>query len=153
MPILRFATTEDVALIASHRHQMFHDNNFSTEERLEEMDRMFEPWVRTRLEDGRYVGLFLEEDGQVLAGAGIYFGDFPPHWMDPRPGRAYLLNFYSTPEARGRGYANQLLRESVEECRKRGSTVVVLHASPFGRPIYEKFGFTASSEMMLRLDA
>jgi GNAT superfamily N-acetyltransferase len=153
MPTLRFATPDDAALIAMHRHQMFRDNNFSTEENLDEMDRAFEPWVRTHLEAGRYVGLFLEEEGEVQAGAGIYFGDFPPHWMDTRPGRAYLLNFYSAPEARGRGYANQLLRESVDECRKRGATVVVLHASPFGRPIYEKFGFTSSSEMMLRLDA
>ncbi|AEU38194.1 GNAT family N-acetyltransferase [Granulicella mallensis] len=150
MPNLRRATIGDAALIAAHRHSMFQDNNFASEARLSEMDAAFEPWVRERLADGRYVGLFLEEDGHVLAAAGIFFQDFPPHWMDPQPTRAYLLNFYTAPKARGRGFANQLLKLSVEECRTRGIGVITLHASPFGKPIYEKFGFSHSNEMMFR---
>ena len=106
------------------------------------MDAAFEPWVRTHLADGTYVGLFLEEDGKVLTSAGIYFMEFPPHWMDPEPLRAYLLNFYTIPEARGRGYAKQILAAAVAECRTRGPRVITLHASRFGRPIYERFGFT-----------
>jgi GNAT superfamily N-acetyltransferase len=71
--------------------------------------------------------------------------------MDIEPRRAYLLNFYTAPEARGHGYANQLLRAAVHECRHLGIGVVTLHASQYGRPIYEKFGFKSSTEMMLRL--
>jgi GNAT superfamily N-acetyltransferase len=152
MPTLRHATVNDAALIAAHRHNMFADNHFAREARFAEMDTAFEPWVRERIADGRYVGLLLEEDGQVLAGAGIYFMDFPPHWMDTQPTRAYLLNFYTAPEARGRGFAKELLKLAVEECRTRGIGVVTLHASPFGRPIYEKFGFKQSTEMMLRIE-
>jgi len=161
MPTLRHATVADADLITLHRHRMFADNNFASEARFAEMDASFKPWLLERLPDrlpkgpndpdSRYIGLLLEEDGQILASAGIYFLDFPPHWMDIEPRRAYLLNFYTTPEARGHGYANQLLRAAVDECRQRGIGVVTLHASPFGRPIYEKFGFKQSSEMMLRL--
>jgi GNAT superfamily N-acetyltransferase len=78
--------------------------------------------------------------------------EFPPHWMHLEPRRAYLLNFYTAPEARGHGYAKELLKACVELCRERFVEVVTLHASPFGRPIYEKFGFTDSTEMMLRLN-
>ena len=152
MPNLRYATIDDAALIAAHRHSMFQDNQFASEAHLATMDATFEPWVRERLADGRYIGLLLEEDGRILAGAGIFLQDFPPHWMDIQPTRAYLLNFYTAPEARGRGFANQLLKLSVEECRTRGIGVVTLHASPFGRPIYEKFGFEASTEMMLHFE-
>ncbi len=152
MPILRRATEADAALITSHRHSMFTDNAFATEEQLDAMDANFLPWVRDRLRDGRYVGLLLEEDGAVLASAGVHFNDFPPHYLHTEPGRAYLLNFYTAAAARGRGYANQLLAASVEECRGRGVRVVVLHASPFGRPIYEKFGFRQTNEMMLNLE-
>ena len=150
MPTLRRATIDDAALITEQRHLMFADNNFTTEERYREMDVAFEPWVRAHLADDTYVGLFLEEDGKVLAAAGIYFMEFPPHWMDPAPLRAYLLNFYTVPEARGRGYAKEILEAAVEECRTRGPRVITLHASRFGRPIYERFGFKASTEMMLR---
>lgn len=151
MPNLRRATPEDAELIVHQRHIMFADNQLATEARFEEMDQQFLSWVRLRLADARYVGLLLEEDGQVLAGAGIFFADFPPHFLDVQPCRPYLLNFYTAPQARGRGYANLLLRACVDECASRGAKTVVLHASPFGKPIYEKFGFEQTNEMMLKL--
>jgi GNAT superfamily N-acetyltransferase len=152
MPTLRRATLADAELITRHRHQMFADNDLATEENYAAMDLAFLPWVTERLADGRYVGLFLEEGGAVLAAAGIFYGDFPPHYLDPAPIRAYLLNFYTAPQARGRGFAPQLLAAAVQDCRSRNVAVITLHASKFGRPIYEKFGFTQSNELMLRPD-
>lgn len=155
MPTIRRATAADVALITQQRHQMFADNNFGTEQRLTEMDARFADWLRSHLADDTYIGLLMEDDGpdsnKVLAGAGIYLLDWPPHYLHVEPVRAYLLNFYTAPEARGRGLANQLLAAAVDECRNRGVRTVVLHASPFGRPIYERFGFIASNEMRLQL--
>jgi GNAT superfamily N-acetyltransferase len=156
MPKLRFATVEDAALITAQRHRMFADNGFAGEADYAAMSEAFEPWVRERLADGRYVGVFLEEDASpgpvVIAAAGIFFMDFPPHWMDPSPERAYLLNFYTAAEARGRGLATELLGRCVEECRRRKVKVVTLHASKFGRPVYERFGFSQHNEMVLRLN-
>jgi len=154
MPTLRLATSDDASLIAVHRHIMFADNNFASEARFAEMDAVFKPWVRTHLTDSSYVGLLLEEEDtkEIVAGAGIFFMEFPPHWMHLEARRAYLLNFYTVPEARGKGYAKVLLKACIDLCRERSVEVVTLHASPFGRPIYEKFGFEASSEMMLRLN-
>jgi GNAT superfamily N-acetyltransferase len=158
MPKLRYATPEDAGLITRHRHSMFGDNAFTTEDALAAADVEFEPWVRVRLADGRYVGLLLEADdnvvasAEVVAGAGIFFADFPPHWMDPQPCRAYVLNVYTAPGHRGHGHARRLMELVLAECRKRAVPTVVLHASPLGRPIYAGLGFTGTDEMMLRLD-
>jgi GNAT superfamily N-acetyltransferase len=146
----RRATPEDAPIITAQRHQMFAANDLATEAAYNVMDLAFEPWVRERLADGRYVGFLLEEDTKILAGCGIFFGDFPPHYFDPNPIRAYLLNFYTAPEARGRGLATQLLQHAVEECRQANVQVITLHASKFGKPIYERFGFTQNNEMILR---
>jgi ribosomal protein S18 acetylase RimI-like enzyme len=151
MPTLRYATPADAGIITFHRHRMFADNGFAGGSALDATDAGFEPWVRERLADGRYVGLLLVDDETVVAGAGIFFADFPPHWMDPQPLRAYVLNVYTAPAARGRGYARQLTLEALAECRRRGVPTVVLHASPQGRPMYERLGFQATNEMMLRL--
>ena len=78
--------------------------------------------------------------------------EFPPHFLDPEPRRAYLLNFYVAPEMRGRGFARQLLALAIDEARARGIKVVTLHASKFGKPIYERNGFVMSNEMLLRFD-
>jgi len=156
MPTLRRATPDDAPTITAQRHQMFADNDLATEAAYNTMDLNFEPWVRERLADGRYVGLFFEEAAvaeaapTLLAACGIFFGDFPPHFLDPNPIRAYLLNFYTAPEARGRGLATQLLQHAVDEYHQQSVRVITLHASRFGKPIYEKFGFTQNNEMILR---
>jgi ribosomal protein S18 acetylase RimI-like enzyme len=110
----------------------------------------FVPWVRAKLEDGSYVGWLTEEEGRLVAGAGLWVMEFPPHFLDVEPRRAYLLNFYVAEEMRGRGLARELLRLAVAEAKRRGIKVVSLHASKFGRPLYERNGFEVSNEMILR---
>jgi GNAT superfamily N-acetyltransferase len=124
MPVIRHAVPEDAALITAHRREMYRDNNVRDKNVLDAIDLEFEPWVTARLLDGRYVGLLLEEDGRAIAGTGIFFADFPPHWMDPPPVRAYLLNVYTEPQARGNGYAKRLIEATLDECRKRGVPTV-----------------------------
>jgi GNAT superfamily N-acetyltransferase len=147
---IRLATEEDAATIARHRRLMFAVSFEQKEEEREAVERAFTEWVRPKLRDGSYVGWLAEEADKVIAGAGLYILDFPPHWMDVKAERGYLLNFYTEPEARGRGIAKTLLRMGVEECKRREIRVVVLHASKFGRPVYERFGFKDNNEMILR---
>jgi ribosomal protein S18 acetylase RimI-like enzyme len=109
----------------------------------------FIPWVRAKLIDGSYVGWLTEQDGCVVAGAGMMLMDFPPHWMDPQPVRAYLLNVYVEPEFRRRGLASHLLEMAVKDAHRRGIRVVSLHASKFGRPLYALNGFAPTNEMIL----
>lgn len=116
------------------------------------MKENFVVWVRPRLQDGSYVGWLVQEGERVVAGAGMWLMDFPPHWMDAMPLRAYLLNFYVEVEFRGHGLAYALLKTTVEDARRRGIKVVSLHASKFGKPLYERNGFELSNEMVLRLD-
>lgn len=146
----RLATEADAELIAEHRRRMFAEMGLDDPERLREIAEAFLPWVTDRLRDGRYLGWLAEEEGAVVGGGGMWLMDFPPHWHDPQPLRAYLLNFYVAPEFRGQGLAYGLLKAAVEEARRRGIRVVSLHASNAGRPIYEKFGFNDTSEMMLK---
>lgn len=148
----RVATPDDAELIAEHRRSMFAEMGEGDEEQLQAMVRSFVPWVRERLEDGRYFGWLVAREQSVVAGAGVFLMDFPPHWRDESPLRAYLLNFYVAPEARGHGLAYGLLKTAIAGSRSRGIKVVTLHASRFGRPIYERNGFRPTTEMMLYPD-
>ncbi len=149
----RLATVADAELIGAQRHRMFVDSGQADDERMQTVTAKFVPWVRAKLEDGSYIGWLTSEtseDGRVVAGAGMWLMDFPPHWMDAEPVRAYLLNFYVDPAFRGHGLAHALLKTAVGEARRRGIKVVSLHASKFGRPLYERNGFEATNEMILR---
>ena len=152
MGTIRFATEADAPQITLHRHAMFAENGFASEAAIEAADRQFEPWVRARILDGRYVGLLLDHEGAIAGGAGVFFADFPPHWIDPQPVRAYVLNVYVSVEVRSMGYARQLIEAVLALCHSHGVPTVVLHASPMGRPVYERMGFKATDEMMLKLN-
>jgi GNAT superfamily N-acetyltransferase len=117
---------------------------------METMVANFVEWLRPKLEDGSYVGWLAEQDGRLVAGAGLWVMEWPPHFMHAEPRRAYLLNFYVAPEMRRQGLARKLLALAVEEAKARGIKVVTLHASKFGKPVYEQYGFKMSNEMMLR---
>jgi GNAT superfamily N-acetyltransferase len=149
----RLATVEDAALIAEQRCRMFVDAGQVEDVPLEQVRENFVAWVLPRLRDGSYVGWLVQVGERVVGGAGMWLMEFPPHWMDAAPLRAYLLNFYVEPEFRGHGLAYALLKTAVEDARRRGIKVVSLHASKFGKPLYERNGFEVSSEMMLRLEA
>jgi GNAT superfamily N-acetyltransferase len=146
----RPANVSDAALIATQRQRMFADSGQSAFDELTEMHNNFIAWVAPRLADGRYLGWIIEDDGNPIAGAGLWLMDFPPHWMDPEPIRGYLLNFFVDSAFRGRGLAQQLLSLTLAEASRRNLGVLSLHASTFGRPIYERYGFQPTNEMILR---
>jgi GNAT superfamily N-acetyltransferase len=152
MAEIRRAMAADADMIGQQRVRMFADAGLAYDEQMGPMLAMFVPWVRAKLDDGSYVGWLAEQDGQPVAGAGLWVMEWPPHYMDPEPRRAYLLNFYVAPEMRRRGLARDLLALAVGEAKARGIKVVTLHASKFGKPVYEQNGFKMSNEMMLRFD-
>ena len=149
---VRLATETDAALIASQRRAMFTDAVSPAPLTLTAMQERFEPWVRERLANGSYRGWIAESAGVPVAGAGLWVMEFPPHFLDVEAARGYLLNFYVEPGHRGAGLARRLLALCVEEGRRLGLRVLTLHASKFGRPLYEQHGFRGNNEMILLSD-
>ncbi len=146
------ATEADAALIAEQRRAMFEDAVLPVPTTLAAMQERFEPWVRERLANGSYRGWIAEREGMPVGGAGLWVMEFPPHFLDVEAARGYLLNFYVKPEFRGAGLARRLLGLCVEEGRGLGLRVLTLHASKFGRPLYEQYGFRGNNEMILLSD-
>ena len=158
MPHIRRATEADAAIIASQRVKMFQDNGLVPVGTWEQLERDSLEWTARKLRDGSYVGWLAEDAGgasgeraRVIGGAGVWFMEWPPHWMHPEPMRGYLLNVYVAPEARRRGLARELVLLATDECKRRGLHLAVLHASQMGQPIYEELGWESSNEMVLKL--
>jgi ribosomal protein S18 acetylase RimI-like enzyme len=149
MPATRPATLADVALITAHRRAMFASMPNPDAAALNAMGRAFEPWLKERMAQGKYLGWIVEDESRIAASAGMLIVDWPPHPLHPEGHeRAYLLNVFVEPEFRRRGLANALVDQCMNEAARRGIHVVTLHSSDAGRPIYENLGFCATSEMM-----
>jgi GNAT superfamily N-acetyltransferase len=149
MPATRSATQADAALLTAHRRGMFASMPNPQDDLLNAMSLAFEPWVKDRIAEGKYLGWIVEDSGRVAGSAGLLIVDWPPHPLHPHSNqRGYLLNVFVEPEFRKRGLAHSLIKRCLTEARERSIRVVTLHSSDAGRPVYEKLGFHPTSEMM-----
>jgi len=99
------------------------------------------------LGDARY---FIAVDAErIVATAGAMLTDgYPAAIHGLRNG--YIFGVRVDPHYRGRGIATHLTARAVAFLRERKPWAIRLHASPFGRPIYEKMGFMPTNEMQLK---
>lgn len=77
-----------------------------------------------------------------------FFGIMPT-FDHPTGKRAHLMNVYTRSEYRGRGIARKMVELLIERTWEKGVTEISLDAISLGRPLYEKLGFTASTECMV----
>jgi GNAT superfamily N-acetyltransferase len=147
MKTIRPVRSEDLAVICGHRRRMFAE--MGTEEAtLDKASESFTAWLAPHLNSGDYFGFLIEDDGQVVGGIGLRVTDFPPNPVHPENDiRGFVSNMYVEPGYRRQGIAQQLMKLAEEELRRRGVTYAVLQASAMGRPMYEKLGWSATTEM------
>jgi GNAT superfamily N-acetyltransferase len=149
---IRPATPDDLDLILHHRTAMFSDMGYQDAERLAQMRASSETFLRRGLADGTYRGwLAATADGRVVAGGGVAIVPWSGSPDDPSPRRGWIQNVYTEPEFRHRGVARRVMETIVEWCRAEGFHAVSLHASTFGRALYESMGFQETNEMRLYL--
>jgi GNAT superfamily N-acetyltransferase len=141
---------DDLELICHHREEMFRDAG-SDEQSLLTMTANFRPWLAPRLADGSYFGFILNSDGEPAGGVGLMLIDWPPHPLHPsHDQRGYVLNLFVEPQHRRRGLARRLMQLAEQELNGRGVSLLVLHATEKGRPLYSELGWVASTAEMIR---
>ena len=147
---IRAVGPEDLDVICHHREEMFRDAG-SDERSLAVMTENFRAWLEPCLADGSYFGFILTAAGQPAAGVGLMLIDWPPHPMHPaQDRRGYVLNLFVEPEHRRKGLARRLMQLAEDELSRRGVSLLVLHATEKGRPLYSDLGWLAGSAEMIK---
>jgi GNAT superfamily N-acetyltransferase len=149
--LIREATVADLATIMRHRRAMFSDLGFCDEAALDAMEATSAPFIKAGLKKGSYQTWLAEAKGIVVAGGGLVIVGHPSAPNDTNPRRAWILNMYTEPEYRYRGFAKAIVETIVGWCRSLGFPSVSLHASDAGRHLYEILGFVPTNEMRLLL--
>lgn len=91
----------------------------------------------------RHKYLILEEDDEIKAS--LHENPYRLNFNGSVFDSIYIVGVAVSPEYRGKGYMNQLLRESLIESRKRG--IPFLFLSPINPEIYRKYGFEYVSRL------
>lgn len=149
---IRAANAADLPHLLHHRRAMFEEMGHRDAAVLDRMQDASERYFRQSLPAGMYRGWMAETAaGRVIGGGGVAIVHWPGSPDFPEPRRGWILNIYTEPEFRHRGIARQVVQTIVEWCRSEGFAHVSLHASKFGRGLYEQLGFAPTNEMRLYL--
>ena len=65
------------------------------------------------------------------------------------PEGLYVMWVATALDHRGKGYAETVMRRSIEQAQPRPGEPIWLHASTMGRPLYERMGFRPLQEVLL----
>jgi GNAT superfamily N-acetyltransferase len=158
---IRPATRADLDVISDHRARMFHDMGELSAEMFETFRVQSKEALHRLFAANQYVGWLASpqvEPGKIVAGAGVTLREVAPHPQPNANGKfeivsgrqAIIQNVYTEPDWRRRGLGTLLMKEIIAWSQKTGIDSLVLHASDEGRPLYEKLGFVATTEMRFR---
>jgi GNAT superfamily N-acetyltransferase len=149
---LREARSQDLSTIAEFWLAMFEEVGKHREEEFAPgwRDR-FVTYFTGRIERAEAAYYLAEDRGRIAGTAGALLTDgYPSAIHKIRSG--YVFGVYVLPEYRGQGLATRLTERTVAFLQAKHPWAIRLHASPYGRPIYERLGFTPTNEMQLRPD-
>ncbi len=149
---LRRAKHTDLDVLVYHRRRMWEDMGEKNEAELEEHDRVYRRWARSRLKTGVLAGWVAEtrREGVVASGT-VWLRPAVPRPRFLREIQAFLLSMYTEPKWRNRGLASRILDKAIKWARRKGFSEVLLHASSLGKHLYIQRGFRETSEMRLEL--
>jgi GNAT superfamily N-acetyltransferase len=149
--LIRDATLADIPELLRHRRGMYEDMGYDDEVALVAMTETSRPYLREAMVNGTLHAWVATVDGRVIGGGLVIVSPWLSHPYDQQCRRATVLNMYVDPEFRRQGIARQLMQTMIGWCRNQGFVHVSLHASKFGRPLYESLGFEPTTEMRLKL--
>lgn len=152
-PEYRKAGTAEIDLLTKTRIEvLLAANNLPDSTEMGEVERQSRAYYMKSIPAGTHTA-FLAFDGDRFVGAGgISYYQVMPTYRNPTGRKAYIMNMYTRPEYRRRGIARHMLDLLVQDAREKGVSFVSLEATAAGRPLYEKYGFTAmTGEMELLL--
>ncbi|MGB2720048.1 MAG: GNAT family N-acetyltransferase [Rhodococcus sp. (in: high G+C Gram-positive bacteria)] len=107
-------------------------------------------WFFDRLDDADYGIFVVEHDGVIKACAMGAVRDAAPSPLSPNGRDVLISNVCTAPYARGQGFGGRAFDAVMDWARQTGIARVELMATPSGRGIYERSGFTANAFPAMR---
>jgi GNAT superfamily N-acetyltransferase len=151
---VRLAELGDAEVVGTHRARMFQEMGQIPAHLFDAFRIRSSERLRELLGANEYVGwLASPEDApdKIVAGAGVQLRRVLPHpvgdsaFAEGRHG--LIINVFTEPEWRRQGLAELLLRRIIEWSQEQKLDRLVLHASQYGRALYERLGFVSTNEM------
>jgi ribosomal protein S18 acetylase RimI-like enzyme len=149
----RESNLQEDPIIARHFYQLWLDNGVSPQlirSNWLDISRQFIDRARQEL---CYKAFVVEIDSAIVASTScqLFAGLYPHVLAEESRKYGYIWGVYVEPDYRRQGIGEKLTGMAVDYLKSLGCTRAILHASPIGKPVYDRIGFVESNEMRLDL--
>lgn len=150
---IRRASGAETGLLAEHFRRMWLEIGWTPESFREDWAEVVARFVERARAEARFAGFVAETDTEVVGSAAcqLFSGLYPEIRLAPSHRAGYVWGVYVRPDHRRRGLATRLTRAACDHLAALGCTVVRLHASRHGEPVYRSMGFRDTNELSLAL--
>lgn len=142
---IRQATISDLSELVELRKAQLIDEGSNP---ITNIDVELEQFFTDMLTNKSLYQLLAIVDDKIIASGAIIYYPFPPSFTNPSGERAYVTNIYTHPDFRGRGIAQKIITELIQDVESRNIKKIFLAASTLGKPVYKKLGFKEVNEWM-----
>ncbi len=149
----RMASIDDVEALVTLRVRFLNElYDHSDDDETKILRESLGEYFSEAIPSNDFIAYLAEYEGRVVGTGGMVLWERPANYGALLSGKlAYLLNFYTIPEARKKGICTRLLEELVKEAKSLGLKYLHLNATEEGRSIYRKAGFIEPDDVELEL--
>lgn len=149
--IIQQATPEMDSIIAEHFYRLWLDNNVSADLIRSDWLDVTLKFIQHARQELKFQAFVAQAQDTIVGSVScqLFSGLYPsPFKLEHR---GYIWNVYVESDHRLQGIATELTTAAINYLKDLNCTKVMLHASPLGKPVYEKIGFVPNNEMVLNL--
>lgn len=142
------ATIKDINELVDTRITVLRAANKLTEDvDMAQVQRESYAYYKQALTADEHTAYLIYDGNEFIGTGGISYYQVMPTYHNPSGRKAYIMNMYTAPEYRRKGIAFRTLDLLVKDAREKEIISISLEATDAARPLYEKYGFTATKEM------
>jgi len=147
---IRRATVDDIDALVQFRVAMQREvGKTPLSDPMAEFTRATREYLLAALPEGTFIAWVADAGGAIVGTSGLIFFKRPPTARDAASSDAYIINMYTVPEWRKRGIAGALVDRIITFVKTETSTRrIFLRAETEARPVYERAGFVAATDVM-----
>ena len=108
----------------------------------EELQQNLTQYFKQSIQEHRFFALQAEYEGVIVSYGGMILKKIPGDFNQSSYLEGEILNMYTLPEYRRKGFSSIILENLLKEAKLMGVSKVALHCSKAGEPLYRKYGFS-----------
>jgi predicted acetyltransferase len=148
----REATTADIPFLIDNRLDFLREvSGEKPQEATATVRQSLDEYFARAIAGGHYICWIAEEGSTVVGTGGMVVREQPANYGCPSGRAGYIMNMYTLPTHRKKGICTALLDKLVESARNKDISILELHATTIGEPLYKKYGFAFPKSNVLEM--